>query len=227
MADIQHRSIADPDIHEPKGVGAASAGQIYVADGSTGGEWTSFTDIVDTTDTAWDDVVTPLSSVSLPAGISGPDIIKINDDGLGSTGVYAYGFDSSIEEEIIFTIQLPHTYKAGTDVMPHVHWVATTAAAGNVVWGLEYCISLNGVAANATTLMTVTDATPVATKTQQIAAWDAIDGTDLVESSIINCRLYRKAADVADTYAADAVAMSFDMHYQIEKLGTDNEYPGV
>lgn len=35
----EHSTITDPNIHEPKGVAAASAGFIYVADGSGSGAW--------------------------------------------------------------------------------------------------------------------------------------------------------------------------------------------
>lgn len=37
---VQHSSITDPNIHEPKGVAAASSGDIYVANGSGSGVWT-------------------------------------------------------------------------------------------------------------------------------------------------------------------------------------------
>ena len=40
MADVQHSAIADPNIHEPKGVAAAAAGKVYVANGSGSGTWT-------------------------------------------------------------------------------------------------------------------------------------------------------------------------------------------
>lgn len=36
---IEHVDITDPDIHEPKGVAAASASQVYVADGAGSGDW--------------------------------------------------------------------------------------------------------------------------------------------------------------------------------------------
>ena len=36
---IQHNVITDPDIHEPKGVAAAAAGQVYVANGAGSGTW--------------------------------------------------------------------------------------------------------------------------------------------------------------------------------------------
>jgi hypothetical protein len=38
---MQHVDIADPYRHEPKGISTATAGQIYVADGSASGVWTS------------------------------------------------------------------------------------------------------------------------------------------------------------------------------------------
>lgn len=47
MPDIEHSAISDPYIHEPKGVAAASAGEVYIADGAGSGEWRilDFTDI--------------------------------------------------------------------------------------------------------------------------------------------------------------------------------------
>lgn len=36
---VQHVAIVDPDIHEPKGVAAATAGKVYVSDGSASGSW--------------------------------------------------------------------------------------------------------------------------------------------------------------------------------------------
>lgn len=39
---IQHNLIADPDIHEPKGVATAASNSIYVANGSGSGVWTNF-----------------------------------------------------------------------------------------------------------------------------------------------------------------------------------------
>lgn len=39
MADIEHSTIADPNIHEPKGVAAADEYTVYVADGAGTGTW--------------------------------------------------------------------------------------------------------------------------------------------------------------------------------------------
>lgn len=39
MADIQHKNIADPNIHEPKGAAYAAVGTAYVSNGSGSGTW--------------------------------------------------------------------------------------------------------------------------------------------------------------------------------------------
>lgn len=38
---VEHSTITDPDIHEPKGVAAANSGDIYVANGAGSGNWTA------------------------------------------------------------------------------------------------------------------------------------------------------------------------------------------
>jgi hypothetical protein len=40
MANINHSSLSDPYLHEPKGISTALHGQIYVADGAGSGAWT-------------------------------------------------------------------------------------------------------------------------------------------------------------------------------------------
>lgn len=40
---IEHAVVTDPAIHEPKGISTASSGQVYVANGSASGTWTSQT----------------------------------------------------------------------------------------------------------------------------------------------------------------------------------------
>jgi len=45
MANVQHSSLPDAELHEPKGVAAASSGEVYVADGSASGAWTALVDM--------------------------------------------------------------------------------------------------------------------------------------------------------------------------------------
>ena len=41
MANVQHSSLTDPNLHEPKGISTASANQVYISDGSGSGTWTN------------------------------------------------------------------------------------------------------------------------------------------------------------------------------------------
>lgn len=44
MANVQHANLTDPNLHEPKGVAAATEGEVYVADGAGSGTWKGLTD---------------------------------------------------------------------------------------------------------------------------------------------------------------------------------------
>lgn len=41
MANVQHSSLTDPNLHEPKGISTASADQLYRSNGSGSGTWTN------------------------------------------------------------------------------------------------------------------------------------------------------------------------------------------
>lgn len=40
MANVNHSTLTDPYLHEPKGVAAAASGDVYIADGAGSGDWT-------------------------------------------------------------------------------------------------------------------------------------------------------------------------------------------
>lgn len=40
MANVQHSSLSDPNLHEPKGVSSAAANGVYLSNGSGSGAWT-------------------------------------------------------------------------------------------------------------------------------------------------------------------------------------------
>ena len=222
----EHRFLTGASLHECKGIGTASAGGMIVANGVGGANIVNqkSLDLFPRTQTVFDDFVVPIVAANA-AGVSPPSLVKVNDDGAGSTGVYYYGFAHNAIREVFFTIQLPHRYKAGTAIRPHIHWGPTTANTGNVRWGLEYCISNVNQQAALTSIIYGTGAAPGVLRQQVITGFPHIDGTDLRESSLLNCRFFRDATHVSDTYGFSAVAMSFDIHFEVEKLGTVSEWP--
>ena len=40
MANVNHSTLTDPYLHEPKGAASASSGEVYIANGSGSGAWT-------------------------------------------------------------------------------------------------------------------------------------------------------------------------------------------
>ena len=40
MANVNHSSLTDPYLHEPKGASSASDGEVYISDGAGSGAWT-------------------------------------------------------------------------------------------------------------------------------------------------------------------------------------------
>lgn len=169
----------------------------------------------------YDDLRVPVSSVKT-GGAKDPQYVQVRTDGAGSQGVYAYVFDKSVEEELFFAVQIPHTWVEGTTIYPHVHWFPITANAGKVAWKLEYTwASIGAVFGNTAYVSGVADAPGVAFQhTMTHLGVAGIDGTGKTASSMLMCRIFRDATNVPDdTLDEDAALIEIDFHYQVGRLG--------
>lgn len=174
----------------------------------------------------WDDFrVAPQSMESIPS-LDGPELEKIGDDGDGSTGVYGLAFDKTKRESMSFDVQLPHSYREGTAIEPHVHWCPTDTDTGSVVWELEFTTFANvgEVISTTTTVIDATDAADGTAYKHQVIGLPSIDMTEKQVSTIAQCRVARRGADASDTYNADAILLSFDFHIQNDSIGSDDEF---
>lgn len=192
-------------------------GQLINATGSNG--WVNL-------GTHYDDMLVPLTQATLSpaAGITQPTVVQFKTNGAGSAGVFAFSFDAASEEELLFSAQIPHGYIEGTDLLAHVHWAPSSTNTGNVVWGLEYTIqNVNGTFGN-TTLIEATVAAEGTADKHQADSIGTISGTSLNVSAVLVGRLYRKAADAADTFTGEARALSLDFHIQKNSIGSDAEF---
>jgi len=164
--------------------------------------------------TVWDDVnfialgLTPGASAPGTTTLAATSILVATFAGTGVTVQAAHGGE-----------EIPHGYKEGTDIIPHVHWMPTTADAGNVKWYLEYWIR-RGTG-------TITTGTAPGVGAATGTAWDevrtdltAISGTNITIGCQCAFRLYRDPADAADTYAAAAAALTVGVHYEIDTIGS-------
>jgi hypothetical protein len=151
---------------------------------------------------------------------------------LGNT--YLDAFKATGTDALYFQVQLPHNYKEGTDIFPHIHWSPlTTGTTGNngVYWELEYTWANNGETFPATTTLSGYEVVPALTgdlvaKRHYITkiGTSGISGSGKAISSMIICRIARLGDNVNDTYSGLAGALEVDFHYQIDTFGSREEY---
>jgi hypothetical protein len=170
--------------------------------------------------TVWDDL--RISGASSRLGATAPSLSAF----LGAGGIKALTFDSGQHDEVHFEVQLPHNWKEGSNIYPHVHWTPTTADAGNVVWQLDYTWASHsgtfGAAATMASAATAAGGTAWVHKMTDLleGGKNYIAGTGQGISSMLVCRLHRDAGKGADTLAAAVAFLEFDVHFEIDTLGS-------
>lgn len=181
-----------------------------------------------------DDLRVPATTTKL-GGTKDPGFSVFTTNGAGSQGVFLYWFDSGIEEEVYCVVQLPHSYKLNTTIVPHVHWTPKITADGTpanqvVRWGLEYVWADTGQSFGNTVIVygsthTPADANVVAGKSYYTAFTtitpSASQGQGL--SSMLICRVFRDATSPTDNYEHDAGLLEFDMHFGLDTVGSRTE----
>lgn len=144
---------------------------------------------------------------------------------LGSNSLPHYDFTNNgllfpqndTSEVIYLVVQFPHSYKLGTDIYPHIHFIQSSA---NVpVFKLKYRWYLNGAAVPSFT--TITSTTVVHTYTSgsilQRLAFPAISGAGITAiSSMMDVQIYRED----NVVTGDVLVKEFDIHYSLETVGS-------
>lgn len=175
----------------------------------------------------WTDLTFPAQAINPPGAASDP---------LRSSTTGLLEFSASVQNVITGVAQLPHGWKAGSGIRPHIHHRAapgTDPAGGNpdVVWQLEYKWYNNNDPVPATyssdpktfTLSNFSGGLQIA----DIDSFSEIDGTGMRDSSILEWRLSRMGTDGSDTYADVDVLLEFDIRVLMNGFGSFEEYPGA
>lgn len=182
--------------------------------------------------TVWDDVRVAASHTTRGPGSTKPDAVAYK------TTLMLYGFDDTSEESLHFVVQLPHGWKEGSRIYPHVHWLPSvaggTAPKTTVKWALEYSWANHGLTFGSPA--TVSGYTPLNDDNPLVAdehymtplkdgsGNEYIDGAGKTISSMLICRIYRDATDATyDTYVGDALLLEIDFHIECDTLGSDTE----
>lgn len=157
-----------------------------------------------------------VGGISLGKGASAPDLVSI-----GATSIRTYAFDgNAITEELEGCMEVPHSYKEGTDLVFHVHWMPTTNAAGNVKWQLEYEWENFGGTFGGSTTISVVDAAGGTAWVEQRVNIGTISGSGKTIGSQFVFRLFRDPTDGSDTYGDDAAILTVGFHYERNTLGS-------
>lgn len=178
--------------------------------------------------TRFDDLKVPVNSTT-KGGTRDPDWKVLKNNG-SSQGVFLQWFDKDVEEELYFSVQMPHAWKEGSPIMPHVHWTAeTNVGSSKVVWGLEYTWTNVGDLFGSTTIITGSDPiAPIGTVDAYEHAITAlgseIDATGKTLSSMLVCRIFRQATNGVDNFSGDAGLLEIDFHFQIDSDGSKEEF---
>lgn len=134
-------------------------------------------------------------------------------------GLYAFSFDGTKDQSLYFEVQMPHSWKEGTTIYPHVHWINQGSNSGVVTWGLEYTWQNIGGDFSGSTTSISSSVSPSGNMIQNINnIGSGIDGTGKRISSILLCRLYRLGT--SDANNDNSFLIAFDIHYEIDTAGS-------
>lgn len=116
MANVNHSSLTDPYIHEPKGAASAAAGRVYVANGSGSGTWTAKETLVGETLTAYIEDVSAVETVHIPIPFAGSisKVVTVLEGAIGSADATVTVKNAAAAS--MGTLTIAHTGSAAGDV---------------------------------------------------------------------------------------------------------------
>jgi hypothetical protein len=135
-------------------------------------------------------------------------------------------FPSNIEKEAFYLMNMPHSYKFGTEMKIHVHWAKTTSAPGDVVWKVDHeCADVGEIFTdtlpNTTELSYITDDQDTA-YLHAYATGAFLPAPELTSlAGMCVMRLWRDVA--ADDYADNAIVYLFGVHFLADTIGSATE----
>jgi hypothetical protein len=167
-----------------------------------------------------DDLRVPATATKL-GGSKEPGFTTLINTTGGSTGVFAYQFDKTTQEQLFFAVQIPHDHVDGTPLIPHVHWCPTsTSTTGSVTWGLEKTFTSIDGTFSRTDISRATGACGGKWK-HTLTNFANISTTGITGySPMLLCRVFRDSTNALDTYGADAALLEIDFHFQRGSFGS-------
>lgn len=169
--------------------------------------------------TVFEDLRFPVTAVKINASKPPAWLTVLSSD------VLAFGDEGVVtnEEGVTFIAQIPHSYKEGSNVYPHIHWMGSDTSTGNILWEFSQSWANMGTEFPTPTVSSHLVSNSNKTYHHTMSTMGVITGTGKTISSCLLCGIRRKSSIAADTYTADAYLIEADIHYEMDTLGSAEE----
>lgn len=176
--------------------------------------------------TVWDDIRITPGSFDRP-GVADPDYVAYQP---GGSGVTTYLPEFAKNDLASFTVQMPHSYKLGSDMHVHLHWTPGTRGneenGATVGWKIDYTWANIDGTFSAMTTADLSDACDGTDHKHQQTLSVTISGTGKDISSMLICNVKRTDTGTDDTWASTTTGqlpllLEVDLHYEIDTIGSN------
>jgi hypothetical protein len=168
----------------------------------------------------WDDLLAELDVRG--TGVNSPTWTTYRNGISGPT------FSATTMQETWASFHVPHTYAPNTGVFFHIHFSPNNTSTGVVRWGFEYTYAKRDGTFGATS--TVYKEINIDTNSQYkhfVAETDSsyLEGGLIEPDTLILIRIFRDAANAADTFTGSVHGFTADLHFQKSRFATKNKDP--
>lgn len=171
---------------------------------------------------------TVYDDLRVDALLTRPGVVAPTDEGgfAGDANMYARNFLHTQADEVQFDVQMPHAWKEGGILYPHVHfvpWVNLLNQNYNVQFIFSYFwTNIDGIFVGNQTYTVTRQFNGASCRWNHFMAENAVPllSTGMTTSSILKCRLYRDNS-VGSNFGARVTLLYIDFHYEINRLGSD------
>lgn len=172
--------------------------------------------------TVYDDLRAPAqTAVAIPGRV--PSSVAYQTDLIVLE--FDYQAVANNEKAVALWLQTPHPRKSFTDLDLHVHWIPSDDSACTVRWCASVSCANTGSDFSATSAFCANEAIDTQQDELIVTGIADIDGSSLGLSAMCGMRIYRNSSNAADDCTTtEAYMVEVDMHYQIDSLGSRQEY---
>jgi hypothetical protein len=150
-------------------------------------------------------------------------------------GISLRRFIAGEMREAFAEFHIPHIWKPGTMMYPHVHFTLLSSAAGTVRWGFEYCFARTHRSAShfryQETTATIYLEHEIPANSERVhfvveaAEGQGIPGADLEVDGMVLCRVFRDGAHANDTFPGEVFGITVDLHTETDRIATPFRFP--